>query len=310
MGPARLCERRPTILRHVCNRHFQSRNNSASRRPANLLHDFFANLTQYCGPAAGSRPCPTLHPTGRNFKILHGVAVRGLKCRVRKRRIPTGLTPRLGCVPVCSVRFRLFLAIDINPVPATGIDDPSQKRESCRLSHRESETRAGDRPGARRPPVRRGLPSARPVRRSDPGSGSAIAGRLASIGRGTISHRWISGVRHTLCRDPTSVPKGRHGCSRSGSDESVPGRTSRSHAGHRGRHPLRPHGGAPLRLCGEKVTRELYPISRCRSPNFPFAKVVACADVRRAPPCLSGGRGIKRRLAAPWPLTGGRLQWT
>jgi hypothetical protein len=50
-------------------------------------------------------------------------------------------------VPVCSVRFRLFLAIDINPVPATGIDDPSQKRESCRLSHRESETRTGDRPG-------------------------------------------------------------------------------------------------------------------------------------------------------------------
>ena len=147
MGSARLCERRPTILRHVCNRDFQSRNNSASRRPANLLHDFFANLTQYCGPAAGSRPCPTLHPTGRNFKILHGVAVRGLKCRVRKRRIPTGLTPRLGCVPLCSLRFVLFSAINTNRVSATGIDDPSQKRESCRLSHRESETRTGDRPG-------------------------------------------------------------------------------------------------------------------------------------------------------------------
>src|SRR5580700_8657061 len=41
------------------------------------IENVFAKGPHYGGPSAGSRPCPTLHPTGRNFKILHGVAVRG-----------------------------------------------------------------------------------------------------------------------------------------------------------------------------------------------------------------------------------------
>jgi hypothetical protein len=57
------------------------------------------------------------------------------------------------------------------------------------------------------------------------------------------------------------------GNSPSGGHESVPGRTGHGHAGHRGRHALRPYGGAPLRLCREKLTRA--PSCHCMSDTVP-----------------------------------------
>jgi hypothetical protein len=59
------------------------------------LVSVFAKRPHYGGPAAGSRPCPTLHPTGRNFKILHGVAREGRQMQAKSRS--SNSIPRPAC---------------------------------------------------------------------------------------------------------------------------------------------------------------------------------------------------------------------
>ena len=116
VGQARLCERRPTILRHRCK---QGPNcDSALRRnvirnsnhrghhaafagakhwsrtaPLSACLQTFRNMVGHSKPrdCPGSRPCPTLHPTGRNFIILHGVAQMG---RHASTSFPILLAPR------------------------------------------------------------------------------------------------------------------------------------------------------------------------------------------------------------------------
>ena len=72
---------------------------------------------------------------------------------------------------------------------------------------------------------------------------------LCLPGRGQRPH-----LSHVTGRRNDHGPESGRANSRGGRHEPAAGRTRRRDAGHRGRHDLRPHRKAPLRLCGKEVT--------------------------------------------------------
>jgi hypothetical protein len=127
-------------------------------------HTAGEDVSEECRPSRGFGKLLTPGPTGSHRWQADCRPIRGLKREVRKRRIPRGLTPRLGCVPLCSLRFLLFSATCTNRVPATGIVDPSQKENrvgSVNVNQKHERVIGPEHGGPR---VQGGLPSARPSR--------------------------------------------------------------------------------------------------------------------------------------------------